>query len=154
MRLTTREQLSSSDARAAILSCHDELRGLLSETIHCADDATKSERGFEPLRVHARELYQAFEAHMDFEERILAAALSDVIGWGSVLRSQVVEGHERQRATLASAKSALDTASLPPARVVESVRAVADELLLDLNSEERCLMTAELDAMATDTPGG
>jgi hypothetical protein len=154
MRLTTREQLSSSDARAAILSCHDELRGLVSETIHCADDATSSERAFEPLCVHARELYQAFEAHMEFEERILATALSDVIGWGSVLRSQVVEGHERQRAALASAKSALDTATLAPARVVESVRAVADELLHDLNSEERCLLTAELDAMATDTPGG
>jgi len=114
MRLTTREHLSSSDARAAILSCHEELRGLLSETIHCADDATRSERGFEPLRVHARELFQAFEAHMDFEERILATALSDVIGWGSVLRSQVVEGHERQRATLARLSTWTSTSEPDP----------------------------------------
>ena len=40
-----------------------------------------------------------------------------------MLQSQVVEGHEKQRATLASAKSALETGQLPPARVVESVRA-------------------------------
>ena len=154
MRLTTREPLSSSDARDAILSCHDELRGLVTETIHCAEGATASGRDFEPLRVHAREMYQAFEAHMDFEERILATALRDVIGWGALLQSQVVEGHEKQRATLASAKSALETGQLPPARVVESVRAVADELLLDLRSEERCLLTADLDAMANDTRGG
>jgi hypothetical protein len=154
MRLTTREPLSSSEARAAILSCHEELRGLLSETILCADDAASSERAFEPLRVHARELFQAFEAHMDFEQRILATALGDVIGWGAVLRLQVEEGHERQRATLASARSALETLSLPPARVAESVRAIADELLLGLNSEERCLLSADLDALATDTRGG
>ena len=154
MRLTTREQLSSSDARAAILSCHEELRGLLSETIHCADDATSTERGFEPLRVHARELYQAFEAHMDFEERILAAALRDVIGIGSVLQAQVVEGHEKQRATLEAAMSALDPDSPSPVQLVESVREFTDKLLTDLTAEERCLLSADLDEMVIDTRGG
>jgi len=91
---------------------------------------------------------------VDFEERILATALRDVIGWGSVLQSQMEEGHEHQRATLASAMSALEPERLSRARVVESVRIFADSLLLDLKSEERCLLQADLDAITVDGAGG
>ena len=48
MRTTTREPLSSSDARYAILSRHDELRGLANETIRYAAVARKSDCDFEP----------------------------------------------------------------------------------------------------------
>ena len=154
MRTTTQEPLSSSDARAAIISCHDELRGLVTETIHAAESATRYNADLGPLRIHARELYQACEAHMDFEERILAAALRDVIGRGSVLQAQVVEGHEKQRATLASAIMALDPHSQSRACLVESVRAFTDALLTDLRTEESCLLSADLDAMVIDTHGG
>jgi hypothetical protein len=154
MRTTTQKPLSSSDARAAILSCHDELRGLVTETIHFADDATTSDRDFEPLRAHARELYEAFAEHMDFEERILPTALRDVIGWGFVLEAQVVEVHEKQRAILASAMSALEPGGLSPARLVESVRTFADTILVDLKTEESCLLCADLDALTTDSRGG
>jgi hypothetical protein len=154
MRTTTLEPVSSSDARAAILSCHEELRGLITETIGFVEEALAPHGDFEPLRAQARELYEAFEEHMDFEERILPAALRDVIGCGSVLEAQVVEGHERQREILASAMSALGPAGLSGARLIESVRAFADTFLVDLRSEERCLLSAELDALATDTPGG
>jgi|HubBroStandDraft_2_1064218.scaffolds.fasta_scaffold525169_1 hypothetical protein len=155
MRTTTLEPLSSSDARAAILSCHDELRGLVEETIHSADDAGRSDWGdFEPLRAHALELYEAFEEHMNFEERILPTALRDVIGWGSELQAQVVEGHEKLRADLAAAMSALKPEAVSRARLIESVRAFADTLLEDLTTEERCLLRADLDAMASDAHGG
>jgi hypothetical protein len=155
MRMTTGEELSSSDARDAILSCHDELRGLANETIHCAEDATRSDRDFEPLCAHARELYQAFEEYIDFEERILATALSDVIGCGSMLHAQIEAGHRRQRATLASTMSSLGPGAQPHARVIETVRAVADALLVDLRSEEDCLLSAEIDAIALeDFEGG
>jgi hypothetical protein len=155
MRTTTGEQLSSSDARDAILSCHDELRGLANETIHIAEHATKSDRDFEPLCAHARELYQAFEEYIDFEEGILETALSDVIGCGPVLHAQIDADHRRQRATLASAVSALRPETVPRARVIESVRAVADALLIDLRSEETCLLSAEIDAIAIeDFEGG
>jgi hypothetical protein len=155
MRPTTAEQLSSSDARDAILSCHDELRGLANETIHIAEHATKSDQDFEPLCAHARELYQAFEEYIDFEEGILETALSDVIGYGQVLHAQIDADHRRQRATLASAVSALRPETVPRARVIESVRAVADALLIDLRSEESCLLSAEIDAIAIeDFEGG
>jgi hypothetical protein len=154
MRTTTQEPLSSSEARDAILSSHQELRGLVTETIHCAEDVKSSAHGFEPLRAHARDLYRAFVAHMDFEERVLALALSDVIGRGSLLRAQVEEGHERQRATLASAVSALEPSGVSAGRLVESVRALAASILGDLESEETVLLVADLDAMALDCRGG
>jgi hypothetical protein len=122
--------------------------------MNAAERASVSDRDFEPLRAHARHLCQAFEAHMDFEERILPAALRDVIGRGSLLTKQVVDGHERRRATLALARSALQPDILARSRVVESVRALADTLLRDLRSEERYLYTADLDAIVTDSHGG
>src|SRR6266700_920871 len=154
MAMTIREPMSSSDARDAIISGHELLRSLISETMLFADGAIRSDCELEPLRVHARELYQAFEAHMDFEERILPAALRDAIGVGAVLRAQIEEEHDRQRATLASALSALEPERLSPANVVESVRAFTDSLLSDLKTEESCLLRADIDAIAVDGQGG
>lgn len=154
MITTSEDSLSSSDARAAIMHRHDELRGLVSETMHAAERATRSDRDLEPLRAQARHLYQAFAEHMDFEERILPTALRDVIGQGPMLAQQVVDGHERRRATLAMALTALEPNTLPRPRVVESVRALADALLKDLRSEERCLYTADMDAIVIDGHGG
>jgi hemerythrin HHE cation binding domain-containing protein len=146
--------VSSRDARAAIFARHEELRGLVNETIRIADAAGAAEPGFEPLRAYARELYEAFEVHLDFEEGILIAALRDVIGWGSVLRAQVVEAHQKQRATLASALSALNTGDVGRNRVVADLHTVADILLADMTTEDQCLMTADLDAMSVDARGG
>ena len=154
MSTTTREPLSSSAARDAILSRHDELRCLVTETIHYAEDASKVEKDSQPLREHAKELYEAFEEHIDFEERFLATALRDVIGWGSVLQAQMEEERGKQRAILASAMSALEPEELSPDGLIKTVRAVADTLLDDLETEERCLLNADLDALASDSQGG
>ncbi|HTB58261.1 MAG TPA: hemerythrin domain-containing protein [Polyangia bacterium] len=146
--------MSSSDARAAILSSNEELRGLVRETIHVVEETTESEVDFEPLRLHAKDLFAAFAEHMEFEERILPTALCDVIGWGPELRAQMEQDHERCRASLAAAMLALEPDSLSAGRMIERIRALADALLVDLNSEERYLLTADLDALATDSEGG
>lgn len=158
MRTLTREPMSSSDARAAILSSNEELRGLVRETMHVAEETTEgtteSEVDFEPLRLHAKDLFAAFTEHMAFEERILPTALCDVIGWGPELRAQMEGDHERCRASLAAAMLTLEPDSLSAARMIEKIRALADALLVDLNSEERYLLTADLDALANDSEGG
>jgi hypothetical protein len=151
---TTSDLISSGEARAAILSCHEELRGLATETLQAVERATTHAHEFEPLRTHARLLFQAYEEHMDFEEELLPAALRDVIGRGPMLAKQVMDGHQRRRSTLALALSALEPGILPRQHLVDSVRALADTLLRDMKSEERCLYTADLDAMAADTRGG
>jgi hypothetical protein len=147
----TVESISSSDARAAILSCHDELRGLVSETIQFVGDPMQ---GLELMRAHARDLCRALAAHIEFEERIVSMALADVIGWGGVLLAQLEAEHARQRVNLASTLTAVETNELPKRQLVESVRALADSVLTDLESEERVLLTADLDEMADDSPGG
>ena len=154
MRTLTREPMSSSDARAAILSSNEELRGLVEETIHVAEGTSESEMDFEPLRLHAKDLFAAFTEHMEFEERILPTALCDVIGWGPELRVQMEEDHERCRASLAAAMLALEPHSLSAGRMIERIRELADALLVDLDSEERYLLTADLDALTNDSGGG
>jgi hypothetical protein len=154
MRMTPMEPLSCGDARDAILSSNVELRELAAETINVAEGARASARGFEPLRAQAKDLCAAVAEHMEFESRMLPTALGDVIGWGSALRAQIEEDHERQRATVALAMAALEPDSASIARVIERIRAFADELLVDLESEERYLMTAELDALSIDSQGG
>jgi hypothetical protein len=154
MRTLTREPMSSSDARAAILSSNEELRGLVRETIHVVEETTESEVDFEPLRLHAKDLFAAFAEHMEFEERILPTALCDVIGWGPELRAQMEQDHEKCRASLAAAMLALEPDSLSAGRMIERIRALTDALLVDLNSEERHLLTADLDALANDSEGG
>jgi hypothetical protein len=154
MRMTPLEPISSGDARAAILSSNEELRELAAETIHVADVITRSAHGFEPLRAQAKDLCAAVAEHMDFEEQILATALGDVIGWGSALRAQIEEDHERQRATVALAMAALEPDSLSTDRLIERIRAFADALLVDLESEERYLLTADVDALSIDSQGG
>jgi hypothetical protein len=154
MRTTSTETLSSGDARAAILSSNEELRELATETIQVAEGLTVVGRGFEPLRVQAKDLCAAVAEHMEFEERILATALRDVIGWGAALRAQIEEDHERQRATVALAMSALEPDDSSTARLIERIRAFADALLTDLESEERYLLTAEIDALSSDSQGG
>jgi Hemerythrin HHE cation binding domain len=158
MRTMTREPMSSSEARAAILSSNEELRGLVQETIHVAEGttqrSTESAADFEPLRLHARDLYAAFTEHMEFEEKILPTALCDVIGWGPELRAQMEGDHERCRASLAAAMLTLEPDRLSAGRMIEQIRALADTLLVDLDSEERYLLTADLDALANDSEGG
>jgi hypothetical protein len=147
----TGEPISSGDARAAILSCHDELRGLVNETIQFVDDPMQA---LELMRAQARDLCRALAAHIEFEERIVAMALADVIGWGGVLLTQLEAEHAGQRARLASTLSAVETAELPKWELVESVHALADTVLIDLASEERYLLTADIDALANDSQGG
>ncbi|HLK88769.1 MAG TPA: hypothetical protein VKZ18_02685 [Polyangia bacterium] len=156
MRVTIREPISSSDARAAILSSCEALRGLAAATIEVTEAGawSRSERDFEPVRAQAKDLCAAVSKHMEFEEGILATALGDVIGWGHALRSQIEEDHQRQRATIALAMSALEPHAVASDRLLERVRAFADALLVDLESEERYLLTADVDALSADSPGG
>ena len=91
---------------------------------------------------------------MAFEEAVLPAALRDVIGWGAVIQQQMEEDHVRQRETLALAISAIGPTGLSGAELVENVRSFAITLLVDMESEERGLLNADLDAMAGDAKGG
>ncbi len=156
MRATATEQeLSSGEARAVILSQHESLRDQVCETLNMADGAGSARRALDPLHARARGLYAAFTAHMEFEERVLAIALADVIGWGGELIREIERDHEHQRAALHAALQAVER---EPARVggglVASLQRFTATLLGALDREERYLLTADLDALAVDSRGG
>jgi hypothetical protein len=151
MKTMNVDPASSSAARDAIFSQHEALRALLASTVDVANGGINSQRDLESLRGRARELYETLEMHMMFEEQVLPTALRDVIGWGAALQEQIEEDHRRQRATLAVAVSALETDGRG---LASRVREFAAALLLDMKTEERGLLQADVDAIASDGEAG
>jgi hypothetical protein len=148
------EPMSSSSLRDAILSRHDELRGVLAETVDLADSPARVGRDVEKLRAGAKRLYLTVEEVLTFEDQALPPALRDVIGWGAVLREQIEQDHRRQREALASALSALEPESLSWSELASELRSFAGAILRDIENEEAALLNAYLDAIATDSEGG
>jgi hypothetical protein len=114
----------------------------------------ETEPDFDALRRHAKKLYQSLAEHMSFEEEVLPTALRDVIGWGAALQAQMEEDHEKQRATLTAALATVGPMGLTGAELIKSVRAFAGTILTDMEKEERGLLQADFDAMASDGHGG
>jgi hypothetical protein len=148
------DEMSSSEVRDQIFVQHGMLRGLLAETMAIADSVPTSAAELDALRARAQALYDALAKHMAFEEGVLPAALRDVIGWGAVIQQQMEEDHVRQREALALAISAIGPTGLSGAELVDNVQSFATTLLVDMDSEERGLLNADLDAMAGDAKGG
>ena len=145
---------SSRGLRDAILSRHDALRGLAVENADWAERPVTSELEVARLRAGARMFYRSVEDYLAFEDEALPPALRDVIGWGSVLLEQIEEDHRRQREALAAALSARELDTMPWHELAVELRAFAADLLRDLEREDEALLDAQLDDLASDSPGG
>jgi hypothetical protein len=148
------DPLSSQGFREAILEEHEVLRDLLAKAIGLADSEERSASDLGELRARSRQLYVTLEEHMSFEERMLPAALRDVIGWSQALEARIAEDHGRQRQELAAALALLDEDDLSWVRLTDELRAFSETLLHDMETEEAGLLEADLDAVATDGEGG
>jgi hemerythrin HHE cation binding domain-containing protein len=154
MSRTTTEEMSSDEARGQILAQHAVLRRLLADVVASADQTAASGEDFEVLRERAKLLYETLAVHMTFEEELLPAALRDVIGCGAMIRAGLQEDHARQREIIALAISGIGPNGFSGAALIESVQAFVEMLLVDMESEERCLLQADLDALSNDSHGG
>lgn len=148
------EEMPSGQARDSIFSQHVVLRGLLSELVETAEAALGNDGMADLLRTRARLLYDSLATHMAYEEHVLSAALSDVIGWGAVIHERMEADHTRQREALSQAMGALAPDQRSLAALVEDVRAFARTLLFDMETEEEGLMKADVDALVIDGKGG
>lgn len=148
------EEMSSSEARDEVLSQHVKLRVLLAETDAVAKRVAFSGGDLGPLREKAQALYDALAAHMSFEEQVLPTALRDVIGWGDVIQRKMEEDHRRQRETLVAAIAAIGPAGLAGMALIDSVRRFAITLEVDIASEEKGFLEADVDAIVSDSRGG
>jgi hypothetical protein len=151
MRAISGDSMSSSEARAAIRASHEALRGVALRTMTMAGDASATD---DSLRLQGRTLCAAVEDHLDFEESLMAVALADVLGLEGVLLVQLEADHQRQRANAASTLAALAPDELARGRLIATVRALAESVLLDLSREERTFMRADVDELTNDSPGG
>jgi hypothetical protein len=146
--------LSSSDVRDEIFSQHEHLRRRLTETIEIADRAERRELPLDILRAQARSLCEEVAAQMEMEERLLPAALRDVIGWGAVLQAKMSEDHQRQRVMLAAARTALEQSEASAPALSDRVRTLVSTVLFDIEAEEQGLLHADIDALAIQSQGG
>lgn len=151
MQAISQESMSSSEARAALLAGQEALRAIAVQTRRMADDPSVTD---EALRVQGRQLCTAVQEHLDFEQGIVAMALADVLGLEGVLLVQLEADRQRQRANAMSTVAALQPADLSRARLVASIRSLAESVMLDLAREERYFMKADVDELTNDSPGG
>ena len=91
---------------------------------------------------------------MENEERLLPAALRDVIGWGEVLQAKMSEDHQRQRVMLDAARSALEQSETSAPLLSDRVRTLVTTVLFDIEAEEQDLLHADIDALAIQSQGG
>jgi phage head maturation protease len=154
MTTSLRRTTPANDVRAAILSQHEALRGMLAVTVELASQSPQSEQELAVLRGYARTLYETLAEHMSFEEEVLAAALRDVIGRGAEIQIEMLEDHDRQRVALVTALEELGPRGLRGPALADNVRAFASTLLEDMEREERGLLQADLDAIIVDDEDG
>lgn len=148
------EGMSSAGARDAILYQHAVLRSLLYELVTATESEVSDAVKADLVRARARLLFDSLATHMAYEEHVLGAALGDVIGLGAVLHQRLVADHLRQREQLSEAIAALAPEQRALPALVEELRAFAGTLLLDMETEESGLATADIDALVTDGKGG
>lgn len=89
-------------------------------------------------------LYEKFVAHIDLEDRILAPAVRQIIGWGPTLHESMVEEHVRQREHLQSDITDLKAGVIPQDDPAASVEAFVGTLMRDMDAEERHLLRTDL----------
>jgi hemerythrin-like domain-containing protein len=148
--------IEPSQARARILTEHAELRSMLDRldrwTRHAVDDA----QALGPLRGGARELYYKLTAHLLLEDQVLAPRLREIPGWGTVLAERLAEEHRRQRERLEHALAMLDDESSSRALLIATVRSIARDLRLDMETEEKELLRPDLlqDTLIADGEAG
>lgn len=131
-----------ASVREAVLDQHRELRALMQAVLdECACEPPAQERDRERFVQMIRALHRCFAAHLEFEERELAAVLAVVDHWGPERLRAMHEEHARQRAEFAGLLEGTD-AGWQTEDLAIVVRSLVTELTCDMEAEERgCLDT-------------
>src|SRR5690349_11630984 len=133
------------ERRKLLLAQHENLRKLIAQMRAAAGsvlaaDEIGSLRMLGRLRRAAEELELNFYAHLTTEEAILEPILSRIDAWGAIRLDLLRAEHAHQRAVLA----ALRGAEGAPYGIARRAAALAEDLLRDIDAEERDLLAANL----------
>lgn len=137
--------MKGEEVRRRILDDHVALRGLLDGIDPLAGefergDAAQGER----LREDALRLYERFSAHLDLEDRLLAPALRAGGQEGKRRADRLAREHQEQRELLRYLIGRLSQDRTPTTLVAREVRSFVNLVRLDMEHEEKTLLTPEV----------
>jgi hypothetical protein len=127
--------------RSQVLEQHVELRALLERALRSAGsgDAAARPPDVDILATTARELCARFKAHLAFEEEALTPVFAVIDAWGPERVRDLETEHARQRRADASSRSGSEEVEQ-----VAALRALAEDLLRDMEEEEQGCLRAPL----------
>jgi hemerythrin-like domain-containing protein len=137
--------MQEEEVRRRILDDHVVLRGLLDEIEPLALEFERggSAQG-ERLRDEALRLYERFAAHLDLEDRLLAPALRAAGAEGKRHAERLGHEHREQRELLRYLIGRLSQDRAPTTLVAREVHHFVNLIRLDMEHEEKTLLTPEV----------
>jgi iron-sulfur cluster repair protein YtfE (RIC family) len=135
-------QPSNEQRRHNLLMQHQALRGVMAELKTRAEEVLLDNRDPAALHASLRRLHEAFERHLASEEELLEPILERIDAWGPLRLELLRAEHAHQRAVLHALRSA--EAMRAPEVVARRAVALAEELLADMDAEERELLDARV----------
>jgi hypothetical protein len=114
---------------------HDDLRGMMDRCEDLADELDAGRMGPTQLLREVARLRLAFDAHNQFEEKLLRPALLEGDAFAGIRIDRMVEDHVNEHRTMRQKLASSETAVLRD--VIETLRA-------HLDAEERYLLTANV----------
>jgi iron-sulfur cluster repair protein YtfE (RIC family) len=130
-----------SQVRRMILDDHHWLRELLADARETARQVALGDHALcGRLRERAQALRERFLGHLALEEQSLVPALHEADAWGAERAARLLAEHADQRARFSALLDALQQPCGDCAILAREVLALADDLLADIETEERTLL--------------
>jgi hypothetical protein len=129
-------------ARERVLDQHQGLRELLRQSLEVATRGLQADGpGRDELARLVHDLRARFKAHLAFEEHTLAPVLAHADAWGPERVDDLLDEHARQRAELDTLVEGVE-ADWEPENLALALRSLTTDLLLDMEEEERGILSA------------
>ncbi len=147
-----------SQVRRTILDDHAYLRGALDALEALAEALLGGDsEPLAPALAGLHEMKQRFFDHLDLEEAIMVPALRDADAWGPERAQLVLDEHFEQRAELEAMVKELEGEGVRPEVVGERILAWIEALRVDMEHEERAVLSPDLlrdDVISIDLEAG
>ena len=150
--------MQPSEVRQAILTQHEELRGLLRSLEELARRAAESDDSCVPaLREVGVYAHGKLVEHLDFEDRYLVPAIRAADGWGEERGNLLAREHVEQRELFQYVLDRLRDTNRASVLLGRELLAFVEVLLADMEHEEQTVLNAEIlrdDVVGIDVESG
>ena len=139
--MTRKPVASEEDIRARIFSEHAMLRRGMATLSREAAGAQKGIAGaIGRLYDAVRDVRDAFERHLDYEERAFVPLLREADAWGPVRVTHLLDDHRQQRIALVALVEDVTEGAKPIDELAEEIAWLIRSLQNDMDQEESKLL--------------